>query len=200
MTTGEPLRPQASLDDLLTYEEPKPTSHRERPTRWLLRSVLVAAAGALVGYAILRLSGLYVPYLLLFAALFTVLLLRRVLRGVPVRPVPESLRQPPATPVAGEGGWGDRDGLQLAVTAWDARLSWLHSRTDPRQFIRSVQPRLVQIMDERLRLRHGVTIEGDPQRARELLGEQLWLFVTRPVTKNPTPREFAALVKHVEEM
>src|SRR5581483_1145789 len=193
-------RRQASLDDLLAYEEPKPTSHRERPTRWLLKAGLLAAGFALVTYGILRLAGLRTPYLLLFAAYLTLQLLRRVLQDVRAKPVPGSLRKPLPPSTTGEGGWGERDGLELALTGWDTRLAWLHSRSDPRQFIRSVQPRLVQIIDERLRLRHGVTLGGDPARAQELLSEALWVFVSRPVTRNPTPREFAALVKQVEEL
>lgn len=193
-------RGQASLDDLLTYEEPKPTSHRERPSRWLIKNALLAAAFALVGYALLRLAGLAVPYPLLFASFLTLQLLRRVLQGVRAKPVPDTLRKPMAPPASGAGGWGERDGLELALTSWDTRLAWLHLRTDPRQFIRSVQPRLVQIIDERLRLRHGFTVGSDPARAQAMLSEALWVFVSRPVTRNPTPREFAALVKQVEEL
>jgi hypothetical protein len=193
------------LDDLLGYEEeppPKPASHRERPSRWLVRAVLLAAVGALVGYGLLRLAGVGVPYPLLLTGLFTLQLLRRVLRDLHVAPVPESLRRPPGLPSDGDGGggWGERDGLRLAVTGWSTRLAWLHARSDPRQFIRSVQPRLVQVIDERLRLKHGVTLSGDPRRARELLGETLWVFVNEPVPKNPTPRELAGLVKLMEDL
>jgi hypothetical protein len=191
------------LDDLLEYEEepaPKPTSHREASSRWLIKAVLLAAAGGLVAYGLLRVASVDVPYPFLVTVAFTLLLLRRVLGDLRVAPVPDTLRKPPTAPPDGDGGggWGDRDGLRLAVTGWSTRLAWLHSRTDPRQFVRNVQPRLVQIVEERLRLRHGITLADDPARARELLGEPLWTFVTVPVPKNPSPRELAALVKHME--
>jgi hypothetical protein len=192
------------LDDLLHYDEPeapRPTSHRERPSRWLALAVLLAAVVALIVYGVLRVFGLDLPYLLLFALLLTVQVVRRVLRDLAAVRVPAGLRRPlPGPAAAAEGGWGGRDGLNLAVSAWQSRLAWLHSRADPRQFVRTVQPRLVQIIDERLRRRHGFTAASDPRRARAVLGEPLWRFVTEPVTRNPTPRELAALVKHVEEL
>jgi hypothetical protein len=192
-----------SLDDLLTYEEPpppKPTSHRERPSRWLLKAVLLAAGGGLIGYGVLRLSGVAVPYPLIVAVLLALQLLVRAVRDLHVAPVPNTLRrhQPVTDQTADAGGWEEQDGLRLAVTGWATRLAWLHSRSDPRQFIRSVQPRLVQIIEERLRLRHGVTLERDPDRCRELLGEPLWTLVTQPVPRNPSPRELNALVKQME--
>jgi hypothetical protein len=196
----------SSIDELLGYEEepePKPTSHRERPSRWLIKSVLLSVIGGAVEYGLLRVGGAEIAYPFLVALTFTLVVVRRVVRDVAVAPVPETLRKPPPAPSAGGdggGGWGERDGLRLAVTGWGTRLAWLHSRSDPRQFIRNVQPRLVQIVDERLRLRHGITLTGDPARARELLGEPLWAFVSTPVRKNPTPRELAALVNHMEDI
>jgi hypothetical protein len=194
-----------SLDDLLRYEDeppPKPTSHRERPSRWLAKTVLFAVAGGLVAYLLLRLVGVVVPYPLLAGVFLALQVLRRVLRDLGTVDVPDTLRRHPAPADNGgaRGGWGERDGLDLAVTGWDTRLSWLRSRDDSRQFIRTVQPRMVQIIEERLRLRHGLTLAGDPQRARELLGDPLWTFVSQPVSKNPSPRELAALVKQVEDL
>lgn len=190
----------SSLDELLQYEQPKPASHRQRSSRWLLTSALWAVIGALFVYGLLRIAGIRVPYVLIFAVLLTARLLRRVLRDIGVAPVPGTLRRTPARPQHSSGGWREQDGLALAVTSWQTRLEWLHSRDDPRQFIRTMQPRLVALIDERLRLRHGVTIAGDPERARELLGEPLWTFASQPVPKNPSPRELAALVAQMEEL
>ncbi len=197
----------STLDDLLKYEDeppPKPTSHRERPSRWLVKALLIAAIGTAAGYGVLRLAGVAVPPPFIFALLMALLLLRRVLRDTEVARIPETLRKPPGPQRSAaedeEGGWDGRDGLELASATWYTRLSWLHSRTDPRQFVRTIQPRMVQLIDERLRLRHGVTLSGEPARARELLGEPLCTFVSQPVPKNPSPRELAALVKHVEDL
>ena len=93
-----------------------------------------------------------------------------------------------------------RDGLVTATTRWDNRLSWVRLQNDKGQFARSVQPRLIELVDERLRVRHGVVRVADPVRARALLGEQLWAFVTTPVPKNPTPRELAGLITLMEAL
>ena len=41
--------------------------------------------------------------------------------------------------------------MQLAVARWDTRLAWVRMQHDPHQFARTVQPRLIQLVDERLR-------------------------------------------------
>ena len=138
----------SSLDELLQYEQPKPASHRQRSSRWLLTSALWAVIGALFVYGLLRIAGIRVPYVLIFAVLLTARLLRRVLRDIGVAPVPGTLRRTPARPQYSSGGWREQDGLALAVTSWQTRLEWLHSRDDPRQFIRTMQPRLVALIDE----------------------------------------------------
>ena len=93
-----------------------------------------------------------------------------------------------------------RDGLVTATSRWDNRLSWVKTHHDKGQFARTVQPRLVEIVDERLRVRHGVVRAADPAAARAVLGEQLWTFVTTPVPKNPTPREVAGLISLMERL
>lgn len=193
-------RRMSSLDELLQYEQPKPVSHRQRSSRWLLKTALWSAIGALFGYGVLYAFTVRVPYALIFALLLSARVLRRVLRDLDVAPVPDTLRRAPARPQRSSSNWGEQDGLARAIAGWQTRLEWLHSRDDPRQFIRTVQPRLVKLIDERLRLRHGVTIAGDPQRASELLGEPLWTFVSQPVAKNPSPRALAALVAQMEEL
>jgi hypothetical protein len=71
---------------------------------------------------------------------------------------------------------------------------------DPEGFNRAMRPVVVALVDERLRLRHGVDRQRDPKRARELLGEQLWAFVAEPVTRAPNPRQLAALAEQIEHL
>jgi hypothetical protein len=55
-------------------------------------------------------------------------------------------------------------------------------------------------VQERLRLRHGITVDSDPARARQLLGEPLWALVTKRARRCPNRRELVALVKQMEEL
>jgi hypothetical protein len=191
-----------TLDELLKYEDDEPAPHRAPAPpsryRWLLRPVLIALIGALVGGFILRLLGAAVPFSLIFMILLAVQLLHRALRWVDPQPVPLGLRRPLA--FAGDEDSSPADGMQLAVARWDTRLSWVRMQHDPHQFARTVQPRLVQLVDERLRLRHGVVRSADPARARAVLGDPLWAFVTTPVRMDVTPADVAALIRQMEEL
>jgi hypothetical protein len=191
----------SSLDDLLSYPEEEPSPHRARRRsryRWLIAPVLISAVGAVVGGGILRLMGLGAPYTLIFMVLLVVQLLRRTLAWIAPARVPASLLHPVES--AGRVGETAADGLYLATARWDTRLSWVRLQHDPAQFARTVQPRIVQLLDERLRLRHGVRRETEPDRARELLGDALWTFATRPVARSMTPRELAALITQMEAL
>lgn len=191
-----------TLDDLLRYEEDEPTPHRQdRPPsryRWLVRPVVISLIGALAGGFILRLLALAVPYTLLFMILLAFQLLHRSLRWVDAKPIPHGLRGPMLS--AEDAGSPPADGMQLAVARWDTRLSWVRMQHDPHQFARNVQPRLIQLVDERLRLRHGVTRSADPARARAVLGDPLWTFMTTPVRTDVRPADLATLIRQMEEL
>jgi hypothetical protein len=191
-----------TLDDLLRYEDDEPTPHRQdKPPsryRWLIRPVVISLIGALTGGFILRLLAVAVPYTLLFMILLAVQLLHRSLRWVDAKPIPQGLRGPILSPEDAESP--PADGMQLAVARWDTRLSWVRMQHDPQQFARTVQPRLVQLVDERLRLRHGVARSADPARARAVLGDPLWTFMTTPVSTDVRPADLAALIRQMEEL
>jgi hypothetical protein len=189
-----------SLDDLLRYEEDEPTPHRAPvpPSRyrWLIPPVVISLIGALAGGLLLRALGAAVPYPLIFMILLAAQLLYRWLRWVNPQPIPRGLR---LGVFATEGEeQSPTDGLQLAVTRWDTRLSWVRLQNDPHQFARTVQPRLIQLIDERLRLRHGIVRSVDPARARAVLGDPLWTFTTTPARANVTPADLAALIRQME--
>jgi hypothetical protein len=188
------------LDELLdAAQEPPPrprTSGREWGG-WLVKAVLLAAAGTVPIYVGFRLAGKAIPVLLPFGLLLAVGVLYRLgslLRSVGTPPV--LLRPSAELRLRTTGPTSGRDGLEAAIAVWRTRL--LH--VNPEQFGRVVQPPLIALVDERLRLRHGVTLAGDPARARALLGDPLWTFVTQPYPRSPTPRDLAALVRYMEEL
>jgi hypothetical protein len=190
-----------TLDELLRYEEDEPTPHRaERPPpryRWLIRPLVISVIGTAVGWPLLGAMGVGVPPALIFMVLLSVQLLRRCTQWVDARPIPRGLREPS---LEHEGDGAPPDGMRLAVARWDTRLSWVRVQHDPHQFARTVQPRLVQLVDERLRLRHGVVRSADPARARAVLGDPLWTFMTTPVRANVTPADLARLIRQMEEI
>ncbi|MEK8108056.1 hypothetical protein NKG94_29450 [Micromonospora sp. M12] len=51
-----------------------------------------------------------------------------------------------------------------------------------------------------MRLKHGVTRESDPARARALLGDRLWTFLETPPRRTPSPRDLAAIVAELEKL
>ena len=195
-----------TLDDLLGYDqEPEP----EEPVRsgadtvwwWLAKSVLFAAVVAAPIWGIFRLLGVEVPYPLLFMIALAARTLRSLLRWIAPQPLPRTLMRPSVELVSEDQAGGYlQDGLYLATARWDTRLSWAKLHGEKTQFARTVQPKLVEIIDERLWLRHGVSRESDPTRARPLLGEPLWKFVTEPVPKNMTPRDVAGLIALMEQI
>ncbi|MDT5035922.1 MAG: hypothetical protein QOE03_1107 [Micromonosporaceae bacterium] len=193
----------ASIDELLAGSaEPEPDQRTGAPGRpatpgsRLARSVLVAAvlAGAL--YVVALPLGFSVPYLLLVAVFLALGAVRRALRSVAAPRLTIGAMPPP--PAIGVDPDGSADGVSLALSRWDTRLSWTE-RDGPR-FGSTVVPRLAEIADERLRQRHGLTRAADPRRAREIMGDRLWGFLHAPVTRAPSVRELAVVVDEMEKL
>ncbi len=193
-----------SLDDLLDYEAEEPEPPGRSPDTawwWLAKAVIWSVVLTLPVWAFFRIAGFEVPYPLIAMVLLAARVLRALLRWVNPRPLPATLIRPSTELVSEDLAEApERDGLQLAVARWDNRLSWIRLQSDKGQFARTIQPRLVEIIDERLRLRHGLVRTRDPVRARAVLGEPLWTFVTTPVPKNLPPRDLAGLITLMERI
>jgi hypothetical protein len=190
-----------SINDLLRHEDETPADQRRsRSAVWqLVKTVGYAAALAALVEVGLRVFGLAVPYVLAFTTMLVLLVLRRLVRQVAAAPPPRAamVRRSSLEDEA-EYRWGAGDGLRSAVSRWESRLEWGHDSAE--RFARGVQPRLAEFVDERLRLRHGLSRATDPARARAVLGEPLWTFLHQPVSKPPAPRELAALLARMEEL
>ncbi len=195
------LEPLARLDDL--FEAPpepetrplevEPDDRASVGSR-LFWTSLVAALCAAAVYVVLLPLGYKLPYPLLFSGFFGLLALRRALRVVQ----PAGIRVGAAPrPAAATVPDDHPDGLRQALGRWDRRLQ--SSARDPRRFAADVRPRLAEIVDERLRQRHGVTRASDPRRARQLMGEDLWTLLVSPIGRTPTARELATIVDEMEK-
>jgi hypothetical protein len=175
--------------------EPKPRSR----SLWVVRNLFLVAAATVVTVAALRSAGVGISILLVVTAFIALRLLMLAVAEVAPPPAPKAaaLRRN----VADDEGfyhWGGTDSLRTAVRRWEQRLEW--SQSDPDSFSRNVLPVLAELADERLRLRHGFTRASDPGRARELLGEPLWLFLGDPGRRPPRPRDLVAHVETLERL
>ncbi|MEV1332251.1 hypothetical protein AB0J20_22070 [Micromonospora costi] len=190
-----------SIDDLLTFEEERPRQDegpRGGRLGELLRILGGTAAVVVVLIVGLRAVGLRVSLLILVAGVLALFAVRRVVAALAPGPLP-----PPVRPASGDtadaaADVGDRDALRSAINGWEWPLEW--SNTRPERFTGVILPRLGELADERLRLKHGVTRETDPLRARSLLGERLWTFLETPPRRTPSPRDLVAIVAELEKI
>jgi hypothetical protein len=183
-----------SLDDLLDggAREHVPSRGR-RHLWWAVKAVLASAALAAALVVVLIVLGYRMSYPAAAAGVLAALTLHRVIVGLGVlryyRHFDNLEREP---------GQGNRDGLAPAVNQWHAKLRW--DRAGLWRSTRTLQPSLAELVDERLRQRHGYTRADDPARARTLLGEKLWSYLADPAARTPPPRDLAAMLTTVEEL
>lgn len=181
-----------SLDDLLHAA----SEHRATPdpgeisVRVVLRILAISAVAAFAAYQLLLLVGYRVPYLLLLGVPTAGLLARRITARTHGPPPPKERRpaaedRPQDTAYQGARRWVSR----LAGDAYD--------RDD---FSQRTYPMIVTMVDERLRLRHGIERRRDPQRARAVMPEELWRFVTQPPRRRPRPAQLTLLARQIKNL
>ncbi|MBB5870375.1 hypothetical protein F4553_003754 [Allocatelliglobosispora scoriae] len=185
----------SSIDDLFSGGggADDPAARPASKTRVVaIRTLLLAACLAGFAWAGLTMSGYAVPVPFLFLVALVLVLLGTYASGV---------RPPPPPRAAGRHGPLDdvvTDGVVHVMKRWQTRLDWC--QTDAGAFSRKIQPQLAEIIDERLRQRHGIIRSTEPHRAARVVGEPLWTFLTTPVKRPPSPRELANLIDQMEKI
>lgn len=83
----------------------------------------------------------------------------------------------------------------------EERMSW--GAVDRHRFDDRVRPYLLRVATERLRQRHGVRLADAPERARAIMGEELWTFLTAPPDPAGRPvghRQLDSVVRQMEAL
>ena len=201
------------LDELFDPDEPGEELAPARPfgPRWWVRRILVAVAVTLLLWVVLLALRIGVPYVLVFVGILAVTVLHEVLRQVTADSLPSEVtgrgmaqtRDRPTGPLEQlRHSVGPTDGLRFAIGRWEDRLLW--GERDTGRFAGLVVPRMAELVNERLRQRHGITLASAPEQARQLTGEELWNLLHSP--SNPGrgrslgPRDVASIVAKVEEL
>lgn len=115
-----------------------------------------------------------------------------LVRGLRVEDVDESI------PVHTVRSNGLIDKPFAEVTRWENRLSWGHN--DVKRFNTAVRPRIKELANERLQLRHGIDCRSHPSQARQLLGNDVFQFLNRSARSVPNPRQWSVVIHTIEEI
>jgi hypothetical protein len=174
--------------------------------RWWLRraiAALIVSAGVFVVFYVIRVG---LPFLLIVATVLAIMVVHGALVLVHDNPLPAEVTGRGAEVTVDDHRHGPltglrhsvapTDGVRYAINRWDDRLSW--GERDGARFAAIVLPRLADLIDERLRQRHGFTAKSDPERARAILGEDVWRLMTQPGPRAAAPRDVASIIAVVE--
>jgi hypothetical protein len=83
----------------------------------------------------------------------------------------------------------------------EERMSW--GAVDRHRFDERVRPLLLRVATERIRQQYGVVLADQPGQAREIMGEELWTFLTSPPDPAGKPvsrRQLASVVAGMEKL
>ncbi|HEY2794447.1 MAG TPA: hypothetical protein VGJ28_18945 [Micromonosporaceae bacterium] len=183
------------LDDLLGYDDGLADRRGRRfSVRFVLVPIVILFFTTCV-WALLRALDVGVPYLLILAVAIALAVIQQAIRTLEIRRIPPTLRDNP--PIDDQQPHAP-DGVRITVRGWNQRLEY--AQDDARHFDRLIKPAMREIIDERVRLTHGVTSENDPEAYREILGPTLMKFLSEPAPRRVTPHMIAALVAEMEAL
>ena len=205
----EPDR-MVGLDELFEVA-PAP---REKPRApvfsavWWGKKALVAAGATVAITLVLYAVRIGVPWPLTFVTALAVVVLREALQQLAEEPLPTEVTGAGMAATVPDELTGPLEGLRYSVSAtdgvrfavgrWEDRLLW--GDRDRARFLGAVVPRIGELVDERLRQRHGITRDSDLARARFLMGDEVWMFLHAPPSRGISPQDVASIVAKVEEL
>ena len=160
-------------------------------TRILWGSLLLAAPA----YALSASLRLGIPFVAILVLSTATLVAARIVTAAKPPPAEPPLPRAQADPRPADRPFGE-------VSRMEERLAW--GGKDMMGFERTVRPVLIRLADDRLQQRHGITRASHPERARQLLGDELWHLVTGPSVGSketgPTPERLKPLVERLERL
>jgi hypothetical protein len=178
-------------------EWPGPGAGPELPDRGVLLTALALMATVLVGEAYLAAGPAG------FVAAGTVLALLAVL--VARASIPRDERPPPSAVRASHRPPGGSQADFPAHQKITSDLDW--AGTSPRHYDHGLRSRLAMLLDARLAQRYGLDAKAQPERARELIGAELWplLDASRPPSNDSrapgvSPATLDRIVTRLEEL
>jgi hypothetical protein len=161
------------------------------------RDGLVLGAVSLVTVVVLHWVGVGVPSVLVVCTFVALRLLRLAVTGAaPARTA--AVGSPADSEREYDYRFDEGDLLRSAVRRWEQRLDW--SDGDPVRFARIVRPVVAELVDERLRTGHGVTLESNPARARELVEQPLWQLLTDPLAPPPRVQDWPVYLQALQRL
>ncbi|GIF65989.1 hypothetical protein Ais01nite_40240 [Asanoa ishikariensis] len=197
----ERVEDETLIDDLFTFEDDDEPARRGGRSgtglRWWIKAVFAGAGLVAVAIFGLRVAGYTVPIVAVVGVIVALIVLRRVTSALVPPQVTRQRRRSAGATEDGSYNFSDRDALRTVVGRWERLLQRAGGDAGS---ARAVQRTLAEIVDERLRQRHGLTRAGDPERARALLGEPLWTYLATPPTRNLAPRDATAYVQSLERL
>lgn len=151
-----------------------------------------AVALACVFWAAARLSGVDFAIWQLVLLSLAALLANSVVNGMRA----DTEKAPPiVTTTVNEPSWRPF----VEVNRWEDRLIFAEAK--PGRFEgTNAKQQLTEVASERLRLRRGLSLSGQPDECRALLGEPAFLFLTQPTPDCPTPRQLGEHLQAIEEI
>jgi hypothetical protein len=163
----------------------------------IARDGLLLGAGSLVTVVVLHAVGVAVSPVIVVCTFVALRLLKlAVARAAPARIAVGG--RPTDSERDYDYLFDEGDLLRSAVRRWEQRLEW--SDGDPDRFARIVRPIMAELVDERLRARHGVTLESNPARARELLAQPLWQLLSDPLAPTPRVQDWPVYVQALQRL
>jgi hypothetical protein len=161
--------------------------------RWLTgrtaRYAVLVIIGTYVLLLVLPIFGVTAAYPVVLALVVTAIAVVASVRSIEVESVPDTIHETPwLVPSFPEAD----DGVETSVARWISRIDF--GGDD------EVHHTIVALIDERLHLQHGIDRAAFPDAARELVGPDLWQFITRTRHHRLQPRELSALLTHMEAL